>query len=73
MPSGSNLTFESRMGFPSDLPNVVVGLQAAISRFVAEANDDANGAIQTLKSAGSADISLQTASYGGYQALDSDH
>ena len=38
--SGSNLTFESRLGFPSDLPNVVVGLQAAISRFVAEANDD---------------------------------
>ena len=28
------------MGFPSDLPNVVVGFQAAISRFVAEANDD---------------------------------
>jgi hypothetical protein len=38
--SGSNLTLESRMGFPSDLPNVVVGFQAAISRFVAEANDD---------------------------------
>src|ERR1019366_5543717 len=38
--SGSNLTFESRLGFPSDLPNVVVGLQAAVSRFVAEANDD---------------------------------
>ena len=28
------------MGFPSDLPNVVVGLQAAIGRFVVEANDD---------------------------------
>ena len=40
MTSGSNLTFESRMGFPSDLPNVVVGLQAAIGRFVVEANDD---------------------------------
>jgi hypothetical protein len=38
--SGSNLTFESRLGFPSDLPNMVVDLQAAISRFVAEANDD---------------------------------
>ena len=38
--SGSNLTFESRLGFPSDLPNMVVGLQTAISRFVAEANDD---------------------------------
>ena len=38
--SGSNLTFESRLGFPSDLPNVVVGHQAAISRFVVEANDD---------------------------------
>ena len=32
-----------------------------------------SGAIQTLESAGNADISLQTASYGGYQALDSDH
>ena len=31
---------ESRMGFPSDLPNAVVSFQAAISRFVAEANDD---------------------------------
>ena len=38
--SGSNLTFESRLGFPSDLPYVVVSLQAAISRVVAEANDD---------------------------------
>jgi hypothetical protein len=38
--SGSNLTFESRLGFPSDLPNMVVGLQAAINRFVGEANDD---------------------------------
>jgi hypothetical protein len=28
------------MGFPSDLPNVVVGLQPAIGRFVVEANDD---------------------------------
>src|ERR1039457_1298916 len=40
LPSGSKLTLESRMGFPLDLPNVVVGFQAAISRFVAEANDD---------------------------------
>src|SRR5450759_2396578 len=39
-PSGSNLTFESRLGFPSDLPNMVVGLQAAINRFVGEANVD---------------------------------
>src|SRR5450759_1463835 len=38
--SGSNLTFESRLGFPSDLPNMVVGLQAAINRFVGEANVD---------------------------------
>jgi hypothetical protein len=38
--NGSNLTFESRARFPSDLPNMVLGLQAAISRFVAEANDD---------------------------------
>jgi hypothetical protein len=37
--SGSNLTFESRMTFLSDLRNVVVGLQAAISRFAAKAND----------------------------------
>jgi hypothetical protein len=38
--SGSNLTFESRLGLPLGLPNMVVGLQVAISRFVAEVNDD---------------------------------
>ena len=66
--SGSNLTLESRLGFPSDLPYVVVSLQAAISRFVAEANDDPrpfgwladpNKSIVTVKR--------------GYQVLDSIH
>ena len=40
--SGSNLTSESRLGLPLDLPNIVVSLQAAISCFIAEANDDPN-------------------------------
>jgi hypothetical protein len=66
--SGSNLTFESRLEFPSDLPNMVAGLQTAISRFVAEANDypkpfawlaDPNKSIVAVRR--------------GYQVLDSIH
>ena len=55
------------MGFPSDLPNVVVGLQPAIGRFVAEADDpkpfawlaDPNKSILAVRR--------------GYQVLDSIH
>jgi hypothetical protein len=66
--SGSNLTFESRMGFPSDLPNVVVGLQAAISRFVAEANDDAKP-FTWLADPNMSIVAVRR----GYQVLDSIH
>jgi hypothetical protein len=66
--SGSNLTLESRMGFPSDLPNVVVGLQAAISRFVAEANDDPKP-FTWLADPNKSIVAVRR----GYQVLDSIH
>jgi hypothetical protein len=66
--SGSNLTFESRLGFPSDLPNVVVGLQAAISRFVAEANDDPKP-FGSLTDPNKSIVAVRR----GYQVLDSIH
>ena len=67
-PSGSNLTLESRMGFPSDLPNVVVGFQAAISRFVAEANDDPKP-FTWLADPNKSIVAVRR----GYQVLDSIH
>jgi hypothetical protein len=66
--SGSNLTLESRMGFPSDLPNVVVGFQAAISRFVAEANDDPKP-FTWLADPNKSIVAVRR----GYQVLDSIH
>jgi hypothetical protein len=66
--SGSNLTFESRMGLPSDLPNVVVGFQAAISRFVAEANDDPKP-FTWLADPNKSIVAVRR----GYQVLDSIH
>ena len=66
--SGSNLTFESRPGFPSDLPNMVVGLQAAISRFVAEANDDPKP-FAWLADPNKSIVAVRR----GYQVLDSIH
>ena len=66
--SGSTLTFESRPGFPSDLPKVVVGLQAAISRFVAEANDDSKP-IAWLADLNKGIVAVRR----GYQVLDSIH
>ena len=67
-PSGSNLTLESRMGFPSDLPNVVVGFQAAISRFVAEANDEPKP-FTWLADPNKSIVAVRR----GYQVLDSIH
>src|ERR1019366_8434201 len=66
--SGSNLTLESRMGFPSDLPNVVVGFQAALSRFVAEANDDPKP-FTWLADPNKSIVAVRR----GYQVLDSIH
>src|ERR1035437_3680164 len=66
--SGSNLTLESRMGFPSDLPNVVVGFQAAISCFVAEANDDPKP-FTWLADPNKSIVAVRR----GYQVLDSIH
>ena len=66
--SGSNLTFESRLGFPSDLPNVVVGLQAAISCFVTEANDDSKP-FAWLADPNKSIVAVRR----GYQVLDSIH
>jgi hypothetical protein len=66
--SGSNLTFESRPGFPSDLPNMVVDLQAAISRFVAEANDDPKP-FAWLADPNKSIVAVRR----GYQVLDSIH
>jgi hypothetical protein len=66
--SGSNLTLESRMGFPSDLPNMVVGFQAAISRFVAEANDDPKP-FTWLADPNKSIVAVRR----GYQVLDSIH
>jgi hypothetical protein len=68
LPSGSNLTLESRMGFPLDLPNVVVGFQAAISRFVAEANDDPKP-FTWLADQNKSIVAVRR----GYQVLDSIH
>jgi hypothetical protein len=56
------------MGFPSDLPNVVVGFQAAISRFVAEANDDPKPFIW-LADPNKSIVAVRR----GYQVLDSIH
>src|SRR5664280_2338728 len=66
--SGSNLTFESRLRFPSDLPNVVVGLQAAISCFVTEANDDSKP-FAWLADPNKSIVAVRR----GYQVLDSIH
>jgi hypothetical protein len=66
--SGSNLTLESRIGFPSDLPNVVVGFQATISRFVAEANDDPKP-VTWLADPNKSIVAVRR----GYQVLDSIH
>jgi hypothetical protein len=66
--SGSNLTFESRMGLPPYLPNVVVGLQTAISRFVAEANDDPKP-FTWLADQNKSIVAVRR----GYQVLDSIH
>jgi hypothetical protein len=68
LPSGSNQTFEFRLGLPSDLPNVVVGLPVAITRLVAETNDDRKPfALLAEPNKSIAAVSL------GYQALDSVH
>jgi hypothetical protein len=67
-PSGSNLTFESRMGLPSYLPNVVVGLQTAISRFVAVANDNPKP-FTWLADQNKSIVAVRR----GYQVLDSIH
>jgi hypothetical protein len=56
------------MGFPSDLPNVVVGFQAAISRFVAEANDDPKP-FSWLADPNKSIVAVRR----GYQVLDSIH
>src|ERR1039458_4717297 len=56
------------MGFPSDLPNVVVGFQAAISRFVAEANDDPKP-FTWLADPNKSIVAVRR----GYQVLDSIH
>ena len=56
------------MGFPSNLPNVVVGLQAAISRFVAEANDDPKP-FTLLADPNKSIVAVRR----GYQVLDSIH
>jgi hypothetical protein len=56
------------MGFPSDLPNVVVGFQAAISRFVAEANDEPKPFIW-LADPNKSIVAVRR----GYQVLDSIH
>jgi hypothetical protein len=66
--SGSNLTFESRMGLPPYLPNVVVGLQTAISGFVAEANDDPKP-FTWLADQNKSIVAVRR----GYQVLDSIH
>jgi hypothetical protein len=66
--SGSNLTFESRMGLPSYLPNVVVGLQTAISRFVAVANDNPKP-FTRLADQNKSIVAVRR----GYQVLDSIH
>src|ERR1035437_6527337 len=67
-PSGSNLTFESRMGLPSYLPNVVVGLQTAISRLVAVANDNPRP-VTWLADQNMSIVAVRR----GYQVLDSIH
>jgi hypothetical protein len=56
------------MEFPSDLPNVVVGLQAAISRFVVEANDDPKS-FTWLTDPNKCLVTVRR----GYQVLDSIH
>ncbi len=66
--SGSNLTLESRMRFPSNLQNVVVGFQAAISRFVAEADDDPKP-FTWLADPNKSIVAVRR----GYQVLDSIH
>jgi hypothetical protein len=66
--SGSNLTFESRLGLPLDLPNMVVGLQADISRFVAEANNDPKP-FAWLADPNKSIVAVRR----GYQVLDSIH
>src|ERR1019366_6609542 len=66
--SGSNLTLESRIGFPSDLPTVVVGFQATISRFVVEANDDPKP-FTWLADPNKSIVAVRR----GYQVLDSIH
>jgi hypothetical protein len=56
------------MGFPLDLPNVVVGLQPAIGRFVAEANDDPKP-FTWLADQNKSIVAVRR----GYQVLDSIH
>jgi hypothetical protein len=56
------------MGFPSDLPNVVVGFQATISRFVVEANDDPKP-FTWLTDPNKSIVAVRR----GYQVLDSIH
>jgi len=67
-PSGSNLTSESRLGLPLDLPNIVVSLQAAISCFIARLM------MTLIPSPGSQNPNKSiVAVRRGYQVLDSIH